>query len=135
MNHLGKHVIIDITNFFLDKNEAGPWVLNILRESIRKSSYAKEVHHKLVLLGDRSPPGFTSVVLIDESHITCHCYSDKGLLAIDIFTCGNSDPIKIMNYIISKLKKKLPNIMYTSKGIIPRFILENTEENLVESKS
>lgn len=126
-NHLGKHVIIDITNFFLNTEESGPWVLSILRESVRKASNAREVHHKLVMLGDRSPPGFTSVVLIDESHITAHCYSEKGLLAIDIFTCGNSDPIKIMNFILTKLKRKLPNITYTHQDVIPRFFLEKND--------
>ena len=41
---------------------------------------------------DASPPGFTSCVLIDESHVTSHCYSDRGWLAVDVFTCGHHSP-------------------------------------------
>ena len=56
----------------------------------------KEVHRKLVVLGcdgqSTTLPGFTSVILIDESHVTAHCYSDRGWLAIDVFTCGRHDP-------------------------------------------
>ena len=63
--------------------------MDTMRRSVAKSS-AREVHHKAVVLGDDnlSPPGFTACVLIDESHVTAHCYSERGLLAIDIFTCG-----------------------------------------------
>ena len=41
---------------------------------------------------EKSPPGFAAVVLIDESHVTAHCYSERGILAIDVFTCGKHDP-------------------------------------------
>jgi S-adenosylmethionine/arginine decarboxylase-like enzyme len=49
-----------------------------------------QVHSRAVILGDDglSPPGFTAVCLVDESHVTAHCYSDRGWLAIDVFTCG-----------------------------------------------
>lgn len=39
--------------------------------------------------GSESPPGFASVALLDESHMSAHCYSDQGKLAFDVFTCGS----------------------------------------------
>ena len=36
-------------------------------------------------LMELSPPEFASVVLLDESHVSAHCYSETGLLAIDAF--------------------------------------------------
>ena len=73
-------------------------VFDIMKKAIQRSGM-KNVHEKLVVLDGDTPEGFTSVILLDESHITSHCYSSEGLLAIDIFTCGNCDTIKIMDFV------------------------------------
>ena len=121
MEFLGKHGTLDLTNFFLSSpKEDGEFLLQIMRESVKLST-CREVHHKLVILGHDSSPGFTSVVLIDESHITAHCYSDRGLLAIDVFTCGDSNPIVLLDYILEKIIQKVPNIKCIKKHILDRF--------------
>jgi S-adenosylmethionine decarboxylase len=120
MEFLGKHATLDLTNFFLSSKEGGEFILQIMRESVTLST-CREVHHKLVILGDVSSPGFTSVVLIDESHITAHCYSDRGLLAIDVFTCGDSNPILLIDFIFNKIKEKVPDIKCIHKHILDRF--------------
>jgi len=45
--------------------------------------------------GQDSPPGFTAVVLLDESHCSAHTYADLGLIALDVFTCGTTDPREV----------------------------------------
>lgn len=120
MVFLGKHGTLDLTNFFLSPEEGGKFILQTMRDSVHLST-CREVHHKLVILGDVSAPGFTSVVLIDESHITAHCYSDKGLLAIDVFTCGDSDPVLLMDYILCKIQGQVPNIICIKKHMLDRF--------------
>ena len=30
--------------------------------------------------------------MLDESHCSVHTYADLGLIAMDIFTCGNTNP-------------------------------------------
>ena len=42
--------------------------------------------------GHNSPPGFTAVVVLDESHCSAHSYADTGQIAMDVFTCGSTDP-------------------------------------------
>lgn len=42
--------------------------------------------------GSDSPPGCTAIVMLDESHCSVHTYADLGLIAMDIFTCGNTNP-------------------------------------------
>lgn len=121
MVFLGKHGTLDLTNFFLSPEEGGKFILQIMRDSIYLST-CREVHHKLVILGDVSAPGFTSVVLIDESHLTAHCYSDKGLLAIDVFTCGNTNnPSLMLDYILHKIKVKVPNVVCIKRNMLDRF--------------
>ena len=38
--------------------------------------------------GHNSPDGCTAFVMLDESHVAVHTYADDGLMAVDIFVCG-----------------------------------------------
>lgn len=49
--------------------------------------------------GHNSPPGFTAVIVLDESHCSAHTYADLGLIALDVFTCGSTDPRDLLAYI------------------------------------
>lgn len=55
-----------------------------------------------------SPPGFTSVILLDESHATAHCYSEMGLLAIDCFTCGGNP--QVTKNVAAKIHQSITSI-------------------------
>ena len=86
----GAHVLLDYMNAVFHDEAAYNWLLALMREAVDQSP-ATEVHaHLAPFDGSTSPPGFAAVVLIDESHITAHCYADRGLLAIDCFTCGQT---------------------------------------------
>jgi S-adenosylmethionine decarboxylase len=81
------------------------------------------VHRCLKILGDTpsSEPGFTSVLLLDESHITSHCYSKRGLLAMDLFTCGQTDTQAVMDYIVQRITSIYPSFECIYKGFHYRF--------------
>ena len=64
-------------------------------------------------------------MLIDESHITAHCYADRGLLAVDCFTCGDTDPELIASYLDERLTKRFPNLKRMRKDRVNRFITED----------
>lgn len=53
--------------------------------------------------GNHSPAGCTAIVMLDESHCSVHTYADLGLLAMDIFTCGQTDPEEIWQSLSRKL--------------------------------
>ncbi len=53
--------------------------------------------------GNNSPAGCTAIVMLDESHCSVHTYADLGLLAMDIFTCGSTDPVEIWGNLSRKL--------------------------------
>ena len=65
--------------------------------------------------------GLAAVVLLDESHVSAHCYYGKGLLAIDAFTCGGSDPNLIIDIIHHKLSSEMKDIRQVSRNEINRF--------------
>ncbi|HJM17952.1 MAG TPA: S-adenosylmethionine decarboxylase [Candidatus Thalassarchaeaceae archaeon] len=119
--HLGYHVLMDYSNYFPPMSDDGPWMLETLRSCVRLAG-VREVHsHVEAFDGIVSPTGFAAVVLIDESHVSAHCYSDRGLLAVDVFTCGENDPDIIADSLNSLLLEAIPGINLVRRDRIARF--------------
>ena len=121
-NSHGKQVCVDYSHCDFDELERhGAWMLNLMRHAV-ESAGVREVHaHVEEFDGTLSPTGFAAVVLLDESHVSAHCYYDKGILAIDAFTCGESDPNIIIDIIHKKLVESFENIKVVSKDEMLRF--------------
>lgn len=118
----GSHVMIDYTDFFPNTPELGKTMLKLMESTIDNST-AKRVHsHIEIFDGATSPPGFAAVVLLDESHFSAHCYSDKGWLAIDCFTCGGTDAETIVDEIDKLLKQLSPSIVLEQRSTAKRFL-------------
>ncbi|HII52994.1 MAG TPA: hypothetical protein HA329_04365, partial [Candidatus Thalassarchaeaceae archaeon] len=123
----GKHVYVDYVGFQSNQSPIdGRWMLKILQNAVNECGI-REVHsHVEIFDGKHSPPGFAAVVLIDESHVSAHCYSDRGWLAIDAFTCGDHDPENIMDIIHESLTLSSPNIIQMRRDTVNRFIYPQT---------
>ena len=117
----GGHVVLDYTSYSPPVDDDGEWMLQILRDCVRRAGI-REVHaHVAQFDGSESPPGFAAVVLIDESHVSAHCYSDSGLLAIDIFTCGGSEPGLLADEIHSIVVDAVPGLVLSGRERLDRF--------------
>ncbi len=117
----GGHVVLDYTDYSPPVDDDGEWMLQVLRDCVRKAGI-REVHsHVAQFDGSESPPGFAAIVLIDESHVSAHCYSESGLLAIDIFTCGDSDPGPLADKIHSVVVNAVPGLVLSGRGRLDRF--------------
>lgn len=66
--------------------------------SLAGANVINQVRYKF---GADSPPGFAAVIVLDESHCSVHTYADEGKMAMDIFTCGSTDPQHILDHIQS----------------------------------
>ena len=120
----GAHVFLDYVNASFEGEDDYQWLFSTMREAVAHST-ATEVHaHLAPFDGSISPPGFAAVVLIDESHITAHCYADRGLLAVDCFTCGDTDPELIAAHLDEQLTKRFPNLRQVRKDRVDRFLTE-----------
>ena len=64
------------------------------------------------------------MVLIDESHVTAHHYADRGMLALDCFTCGESDPDALADFIHEALCKGMPALHLVRRDRVERFLTE-----------
>ena len=115
------HILLDYTDYTSPTDNDGEWMLQVLRDSVRRAGI-REVHsHVAQCNGADSPPGFAAVVLIDESHVSAHCYSDRGLLAIDIFTCGGNDPAPLADDIHRVLQSAVPELVLSGRKHVDRF--------------
>lgn len=113
IHHKGNHVFSDFTGFYGDENILGQFVFNLMIQAIEEKTDMKIIHRNLSILNGDTPPGFTSVLLLDASHITSHSYTNDGLLCLDLFTCGKTDSLSVMNYIKDELIKEYPEIKCT----------------------
>ena len=119
----GKHIFLDYTEFFPSSPFDGNHMLELMKTAVERSD-AKEVHaHVEIFDGSISPPGFAAVVLLDESHVSAHCYSDRGLLAIDAFTCGGTDPTSIVEDLKQALIDLSPKTVLMQEKSVDRFML------------
>ncbi len=118
----GSHVMLDYTGWKSPHGAAESWLIEIMREAATAAG-ARIVHnHAEPFDGTISPTGFAAVVLIDESHITAHCYEEKGLLAIDCFTCGEVSAAAVADRIDAELCAAIPTLNLVKRHSAERFL-------------
>jgi hypothetical protein len=49
------------------------------------------------------PQGVTIVIALEESHVSCHTWPEKGCIAIDAYTCGAGNPKLIVLELLKHL--------------------------------
>ena len=109
--HRGSHQLIDVTNAAIAGDVGvvrakAEELVAAMAGAARDEGTNVLMTHVEAFDGSSSPPGFASVVLLDESHISAHAYSDEGLLAIDVFTCG-ADPAVTTGRITERISRKV----------------------------
>lgn len=98
----GRHILVDCTSVPREVCLDDKRVLKAMAEGAEKAG-ATVISQVRYHFGHNSAPGFTAAVLLDESHCTAHSYADLGLMALDMFTCGTTDPRDILNHMLSVL--------------------------------
>jgi len=84
--------------------------------------------------GHNSPPGFTAMVLLDESHCSAHCYADLGLIALDIFTCGRTNPNDILEYIREEVDLGQVTTVQMPRFTLPVAVLDSVESSTADDE-
>lgn len=119
----GFHFTVDATFTQVLPAEFGHTMMAAMLEAAKKYNVRVVQHMIEIFDGSESPPGFASAALIDESHMSAHCYTDQGMLAFDCFTCG-ADPEKtrlVTASVVDFLEKNLGAGARLDIGHMPRF--------------
>ena len=89
--HKGQHLLIDCRQVSRELCLDDKLLLETMSDAAR-SAGATVISQIRYRFGEISPAGCTAIVMLDESHCSAHTYADLGLIAFDIFTCGETDP-------------------------------------------
>jgi S-adenosylmethionine decarboxylase len=120
---LGNHVFMDVINF-VDEDilHCSQWFEAVMNDAIAMTTM-KNMFSKMIMLDVGTiNEGFTSVILLNESHITAHSYTRKGILAVDVFTCGQTNPSAVLAYIRNRILDRYPNVIISNFANHRRFI-------------
>jgi S-adenosylmethionine decarboxylase len=76
-------------------------ITNSLRDAAEEGGMTilGDMNHKFVGDGE----GVTAVVLLAESHISIHTWPETGYASFDVYTCGETNPLKVAELIKEKL--------------------------------
>lgn len=113
--HKGKHLLVDCRNVSRDVCLNDGRMLEAMSRAATRAG-AQVISQVRYQFGHNSPPGFTAVVVLDESHCSAHTYADLGLVALDVFTCGRTDPHDVLNCLCEQI-----DLGDVSVRAVPRF--------------
>ena len=124
-SNLGYHKLVDYSNFRIkDETEFANFIFQTMKYLIKNYTTMKIIHSHLHIFNPLyDKPGFTCVLLLDASHFTAHSYSEEGILAVDLFTCGNNDTTLIINELNKIILEKYPNCIVKELYSLERFNL------------
>ena len=100
--HKGRHLLIDCCGVPRELCINDQLLLESMARAATEAG-ATVISQIRYRFGDDSPPGCTAIVMLDESHISVHTYADLGLLALDVFTCGDTDPMNVWRLLSERL--------------------------------
>ncbi len=116
MIKIGEHITLD---FFGVKKDYQPSFYEKIIYTIAKAAKVEILNvssHKF------EPQGYTGFYLLAESHLSFHTWPEKGIISIDLYTCGDIDKaFNATQYIITIFNRICYfdfNMIYISTFII-----------------
>ena len=91
-DYKGVHCIYDFVNICCDSPLLYQQQINAILDQVINESNLNQIDQSSQLFdGQNTPAGFANVRVLDESHLSVHSYYKLGILAADLFTCGNTE--------------------------------------------
>ena len=125
--HKGQHLLIDCREVPRSVCLNDQLLLESMADAAR-SAGATVISQIRYQFGNNSPAGCTAIVMLDESHISVHTYADLGLLALDVFTCGDTNPKEIwanLQGILGIKKAHLRMVPRFETAVLPQARIES----------
>ena len=113
MKALGRQLVVEFWGCKGDLNSA-ELIRKTLEEAVQKA--------KAFLLDIKvhrfQPQGISGVAVVAESHISIHTWPEYGYAAVDVFTCGDTDPEAAVEYIRQVLKPQRTKEWKIERGVL-----------------
>lgn len=116
-NGLGRHVIAEFWNCENAQSENG------LAEAIEEA--VRSARATLLDLNVRRfyPQGYSAIALLAESHLSLHAWPELGYVALDVFTCGDADPQKIVQHLEQHFRPRDTEYIKIPRGRMREHVL------------
>lgn len=109
----GRHIVADFFGCKSEDLDDERKLIRILRGAAKKANSTILQHSSYKF----TPQGVTAVVLLEESHISCHTYPEFGFIAVDIYTCGKqTKPSEGLKFLRAALKPKRVQRWFIKRG-------------------
>ena len=97
----GAHCLCELTHVSYDTLRMPDFVVSLIRSALTQAGFnvLGEQTHRFPEPGG----GFTAIILLAESHASIHTYPEHGYAALDLFTCGQIDPLEAAQQLCEQL--------------------------------
>lgn len=119
LKQLGQHLLVEYYDCDVEilKNTLLIEKYMIEAAKVAKATIVESVFHTF------NPWGVSGVIVIEESHLTIHTWSEYKYAAVDLFTCGNMiKPLAAFNLLEMKLKAERFDLKEVSRGSLERIL-------------
>ncbi len=65
------------------------------------------------------PSGYSGVLMIAQSHLSIHTWTDEALVAVDVFGCGSIDEEAVLDVLRHRFKPLRENVTRVARGATP----------------
>lgn len=116
MEHLGRHVIIELWGCSDVINDAGR-----VETAMRNAVDAAKATLLNIFVHEFSPQGVTGVAVLAESHLSIHTWPEYGYVAADVFTCGSTTrPEAAAALLKAAFGAETADIRELQRGVMPK---------------
>jgi S-adenosylmethionine decarboxylase proenzyme len=114
----GRHIICDMFKVNTNKLEC---ITSNTYETFDKFIINTLVDAKINLLGQTThhfgtPGSFTTLYLLAESHLSIHTWPEHAYIALDVFTCGESNTQWIVDQLVKYFEPESINCQVITRG-------------------
>lgn len=112
-NRAGVHIIADIYNVPENIICDFEFLKNLMIISVEKMEATILFVESYIFDNN----GYTCIIGLAESHMSIHTWPEKNFISMDIFTCGDCDPMFGLEYFSETLKNVCSNVIFDVKKI------------------
>lgn len=111
---IGRHLMADMYGVQGTLLSDAPALLERLVVALEAANFHVIEQHSHRFPGAQA--GVTAFVLLAESHAAVHTYPEHRYLALDVFSCGSSDPQRVLELFQQELAPRRIDVLEQTRG-------------------
>jgi S-adenosylmethionine decarboxylase len=118
--YAGDHLLVELWD--AERLGDAPHIQNALERAARAAE-ATVLHSHYHPFGEGM--GVSGVTILAESHISIHTWPERGYAAIDVFMCGNCDPMRTLPVLEAAFRPGRIETHLIQRGLEPAAVYQS----------